>query len=317
MTNQFSKTILIVDDDREFLDSLEQFLLQQGYHCKVAWDAASAMKIIRDFSLDVVVCDVVMPGKDGIQLMHEAKNILPDLDFIIITGYSYDYSYVEIINSGAFDYITKPFEMMELVARIQRLDREKRLLQELKNTNAQLKETVKQVNEMMVEVQDASFAKSNLLASISHEIRTPLTGILGFTDILLSSDLVEEQLDYANNIKMSGEVILSLINDFLDSSKIEAGKMRLEEVDFDPEVLCYDVCDLIRPRLYGKPVDLICRIENNVPAKVCGDPHRFRQVLMNLMSNAAKFTDTGEIALTLGVDDASGTIKQRSRFVSL
>ncbi len=302
MTGQFSKTVLIVDDDRVFLDSLEQFLLQRGYHCKVAWDAAGAMKIIRDFSLDVVVADVVMPGKDGIELMHEAKNLLPDLDFIIMTGYSYDYSYVEIINAGAYDYITKPFEMMELVARMQRLDREKRLLQELKNTNEQLKGTVKQVNEMMEEVHQASLAKSDLLANISHEIRTPLTGILGFTDILLSSDLGDEQLDYASNIKMSGEVILSLINDFLDSSKIEAGKMRLESIDFDPEILCYDVCDLIRPRLYGKPVDLICRIDDDVPAKVCGDPHRFRQVLMNLMSNAAKFTDSGEIQLSLGLD---------------
>ncbi|MFW6237190.1 MAG: response regulator, partial [Desulfosudaceae bacterium] len=315
MTDHLNKTVLIVDDDRVFLDSLEQFLLQRGYHSKVAWGADSALRIIRDFTLDVVVADVVMPGRDGIQLMHEAKSLVPDLDFIFMTGYSYDHSYVEIINAGAADYITKPFEMMELVARIERIEREKRLVQELRSTNARLKETVDQVNAMMEDVRQTAKAKSNLLADISHEIRTPLTGILGFTDILLATELDPEQANYAKNIKMSGEVILSLINDFLDSAKVEAGKMQLEKIPFDPAEVCYDVCDLIRPRLYGKPVELLCRIGDQVPPRLIGDPHRFRQVLLNLMSNAAKFTKSGEIELSLEteiVGDASGTASVRA-----
>ncbi|MDY6824767.1 MAG: response regulator [Thermodesulfobacteriota bacterium] len=299
MADQFSKTVMIVDDDRVFLDSLEQFLLQRGYHCKTAWDADSAMKIIRDFTIDVVVADVVMPGKDGIQLMHEAREVWPDLDFVFMTGCANDYSYVDIINAGASDYITKPFDMMELIARIERIEREKRLVVELKNTNKRLHHTVRQVNEMMSEVKQSARAKSNLLANISHEIRTPLTGILGFTDILTATALDNEQMEYAKNIKMSGEVILSLIDDFLDSSKIEAGEMKLEKIAFDPESLCYDVFDLVRPRIYGRPVELLCRTDDALPAMVCGDPYRFRQVLLNLMSNAVKFTDSGEIELDL------------------
>jgi len=300
MAEQRNKTVLVVDDDRMFLDSLEQFLLQWGYYSKIALDADSALKIIRDFSIDVVVADVVMPGKDGIQLLNEAKAIFPDLDFIIMTGHSCDHSYVEIINAGASDYLVKPFEMMELVARIERIEREKRLLRQFKSANERLVETVNQVNRMMEEVRQTAQAKSDLLASISHEIRTPLTGILGFTDILLSTELNQEQKGYADNIKMSGEVLLSLLNDLLDSSKIEAGKMKLEKIVFDPEAVCYDVCDLIRPRLYRKPVELACRIDDKVPAKVYGDPYRFQQVLLNLMSNAAKFTDSGEVLLSLG-----------------
>ncbi len=300
MTGQFNKTVLVVDDDRMFLDSLEQFLLQRGYYCKSARDADSALKIIRGAAIDVVVADVVMPGKDGIQLMNEAKSVLPDMDFIIMTGHSGEHSYVEIINAGASDYLVKPFEMLELVARIERIEREKKLVKELQNTNKRLMETVSQVNRMMNEVRQTAQAKSNLLANISHEIRTPLTGILGFTDILLSTELNQEQEGYAANIKMSGEVLLSLLNDLLDSSKIEAGKMKLEKIVFDPESVCFDVCDLIRPRLYRKPVELICRIDEDVPARVFGDPHRFRQVLLNLMSNAAKFTAAGEVVLTLG-----------------
>ncbi|MEW6077744.1 MAG: response regulator [Thermodesulfobacteriota bacterium] len=300
MTDQFNKTVLLVDDDRMFLDSLEQFMLQRGYYSKSARDAESALKIIRDFSIDVVVADVVLPGKDGIALMNEAKALFPDMDFIIMTGHTGEHSYVEIINAGASDYLVKPFEMMELVARIERIKREKKLVKQFQNTNERLMETVNQVNRMMNEVRQTAQAKSDLLASISHEIRTPLTGILGFTDILLSTGLNDEQMSYAANIKMSGEVLLSLLNDLLDSSKIEAGKMKLENIVFDPEIICFDVCDLIRPRLYRKPVELICRIDDNVPAKVYGDPHRFRQVLLNLMSNAAKFTGSGEVLLSLG-----------------
>ena len=299
MAEQINKTVLVVDDDRMFLDSLEQFLLQRGYYVKAARDAESAVKIIRDSMIDVVVADVVMPGKDGIELMNEAKGMFPDLDFIIMTGHAGDHSYVEIINAGASDYLVKPFEMMELVARIERVEREKKLVREFQNTNERLMETVNQVNRMMNEVRQTAQAKSDLLASISHEIRMPLTGILGFTDILLSTELNQEQRGYADNIKMSGEVLLSLLNDLLDSSKIEAGKMKLENIVFDPESVCFDVCDLIRPRLYRKPVELICRIEDNVPAKLYGDPHRFRQVLLNLMSNAAKFTSSGEVVLSL------------------
>jgi len=303
MTNQLTKTVLIVDDDRSFLDSLEQFLLQHGYQCEIAWDADTAMEKIRGFSIDIVVADMVLPKKDGLQLMNEAQKILPDLNFIIMTGYVDDYSYVDIIFAGASDYITKPFVMMELVARIERVEREKRLMMELRSTNERLQQTVQQVNEMIGEVKQRDRAKSSLLANISHEVRTPLTGILGFTDILTATALDNEQIEYTKNIKMSGEVILSLIDDFLDSSKIEAGQMKLEQVKFDLETLCYDVVDLIRPQLYGRPVELLCRISKDLPVKVIGDPYRVRQVLINLMSNAVKFTANGEVELAIATGE--------------
>jgi two-component system, sensor histidine kinase and response regulator len=147
----------------------------------------------------------------------------------------------------------------------------------------------------------ANQAKSAFLAAMSHEIRTPMNAVIGFTDILLDSDLKETQVDFAQTIKRSAEALLRLIDDILDFSKVEAGQLDLEYVDFDPELTAFDVCEMIRARVDKKPIEILCHIGDSVPAFVKGDPGRFRQLLINLMGNSVKFTRTGEIELFLDV----------------
>ena len=130
-----------------------------------------------------------------------------------------------------------------------------------------------------------------------------MNGILGFSEMLLDANLNEEQKDYVQTIKRSGESLLSLVNDILDFSKIEAGQLDFEEIEFDPELLAYDVCKLIRPKIESKQIEVLCRIGDNLPSMVKGDPLRFRQVLTNLMGNAQKFTEAGEIELSIEVEE--------------
>ena len=145
----------------------------------------------------------------------------------------------------------------------------------------------------------ANIAKSEFLANISHEIRTPLNGIIGFTDVLLNTALKEEQLDYVKTIKNSSMILLKLINDILDFSKIESGKLELEEIDFDLELACYEVCEMISFIVINKPIEILCNISSDIASYYCGDITKIKQVLINLLGNSSKFTESGEISLSV------------------
>ncbi len=146
-------------------------------------------------------------------------------------------------------------------------------------------------------------AKSEFLANMSHEIRTPMHGVLGMLDLLADTPISREQEEYIQSAQASAETLLSLINDILDFSKIEAGKLELEQIDFDIRELIEHLAVLLAERAQKKGLELACFVPTDVPAMLRGDPNRLRQVLTNLLGNAVKFTEHGEIVLRVGIKD--------------
>ncbi len=158
----------------------------------------------------------------------------------------------------------------------------------------QLEEELKKAK---VAAEEASKAKSSFLASMSHEIRTPMSGIIGMTDLLKDTKLTKEQVEYLDIIRKSSDSLLAIINDILDISKIEAGKVELESIDFDLRETLEDMNDLMAIKAAEKSIEYVYLIDHDVPSRLKGDPGRLRQILINLIGNAIKFTSEGEVTL--------------------
>lgn len=169
----------------------------------------------------------------------------------------------------------------------------------VKEDTTEQKRMIKELEEAKLAADAGSRAKSEFVATVSHEIRTPLNAIIGLSDLALKTDLTARQRDYVNKVHTSGKTLLTIINDILDFSKIEAGKLNMEKIEFDLEEVLLNVTAIVETTVYDKGLDLLLDIPPGLPGKFVGDPVRLGQILVNLVSNAVKFTDKGEVGLSV------------------
>ena len=177
------------------------------------------------------------------------------------------------------------------------------MIRKIKERDLTLKQQTKEAHDACHKAEAANVAKRDFLANMSHEIRTPMNGIIGTTDLMMSTQLTEQQYDYATTVQRSADALLSIINDILDFTKIEAGELTLEPISFNFENLLHDITSIFSPLARSKGFSLILRYDPSGPRMVIGDPVRLRQIISNLTSNAIKFTEKGHVFIDVDYQD--------------
>jgi CheY-like chemotaxis protein len=281
--------VLYVEDNQAQRLAMSALLLDWGLQVDACPNADAAWQPFMENDYDVVITDIVLDGRmSGSRFVNRIRRQggdKGDIPILAVTAFDNVARRIELFHLGVSDYVTKPILSEELYSRIQSLISTK-----------QITDRDRQLSLAVERAEHASLAKSAFLSNMSHEIRTPLNGVLGMTHLLRRTDLTAKQADYLGKVETSGQHLLALINDILDLSKIDAGKVTLEEAPVRMESLIENAVSMLHGRAHGKNLKLSTQIDA-MPFGLIGDPVRLQQALLNYAGNALKFTEQGQISL--------------------
>jgi signal transduction histidine kinase len=301
--------VLIADDDEDDYILTRDLLQRIGrQRFRVDWTASyfAALEAIELNEHDVYLFDYHLGHSDGLELMREALARGCKAPIILLTGNDDWETDLKAMKAGAADYLVKGHLDARLLERSIRYALErKRAQEELVEHAHEIERKNRDLAQAVKVSQEATKLKSQFLANVSHEIRTPMNGVLGMTDLLLDTELTAEQRDYAETAYRSAEALLDIIDSILDLSKIEAGKLQLDIVDFSPAEVLREVLKMVSGRARSKGLTVTAKVGEEAQQHLRGDPVRLRQVLLNLVANAIKFTEFGEVAVSVDVSDTS------------
>ena len=295
-------SILIVDDQEANVSLLEQMLRGAGYvSVSSTRNPHEVCELHRQNRYSLILLDLQMPGLDGFQVMEGLKAIEPGGYLPVLVQTSQPGHKLRALKAGAKDFVSKPFDLVEILLRVHNLI-EVRLL----HREAELRG--EQADARSKQSESANLAKSRFLANMSHELRTPLNAIIGFSEVLADKTfggLNDRQLKYSHNILNSGRHLLQLINDILDLAKVEAGPADLMRNTFNVGKALSEVQSIVKTLALKKHIDLDFELAEDLPPLFANEP-KFKQVMYNLLSNAIKFTpEGGKVSVTASVQDST------------
>ncbi|HSH96564.1 MAG TPA: response regulator [Roseimicrobium sp.] len=305
----FATMVLLVDDQAMVGEAVRRMLANQpnvDFH--FCADAGSALSVAMSIKPTVILQDLVMPGTDGMTLVRQfrANPATRDIPIIVLSTKEDPVAKGEAFQSGANDYIVKLPDRIELLARILYHSRaylaqtqRDEAYRALRESQQQLLDSNTALLSLNQKLEEATQAKSEFLAHMSHEIRTPMNGVIGMTSLLSETAMTDEQRDFVDTIRSSAESLLTIINDILDFSKIESGRLDLEQHPFDLRTCLDESLELLAPKAAEKGLDLLSVVDESLPEMLSGDVTRLRQIVVNLASNAVKFTEKGEVVVAV------------------